>query len=83
MTSDTEPTTIVDTEVLTITRPLDKCDRHALADAYVACRFTNGVLMFCGHCYSQHREAIHAAALDVLDERDALVSPIHHAQGTQ
>lgn len=55
-------------DTLTITRPVDKCDRHPLADAYAVVLFTAGPLYFCDHCWRQHQDLVFAAGVPYLDE---------------
>lgn len=52
---------------------LDRCDRcSALAQVEVKL-FSGGQLVFCGHHYAAHEEALDPLSIKVVDSRAALV----------
>ena len=53
-------------QVLTV---LDRCDR-CQAQAFVLVKGLNGELIFCGHHFAKHEEALYDWAYDIIDERE-------------
>lgn len=51
----------------------DRCDRCG-AQAYVKIGLLDGELMFCGHHYTVHAEALASVAVTVDDQRDLLAA---------
>lgn len=49
----------------------DRCDRCG-AQAYVSALVRGTWLVFCGHHFRKHEEAIRRVAVTVVDERDAI-----------
>jgi hypothetical protein len=47
----------------------DRCDR-CQAQAFVLVKGINGELIFCGHHFTKHEEALYDWAYDIIDERD-------------
>jgi hypothetical protein len=47
----------------------DRCDR-CKAQAFVAAKGFEGELLFCGHHYAKHEEALTKWAYEIIDERD-------------
>lgn len=53
-------------QVLTV---FDRCDR-CQAQAFVLVKGLNGELVFCGHHFAKHEEALYDWAYDIVDERE-------------
>lgn len=53
-------------QVLTV---FDRCDR-CQAQAFVLVKGLNGELVFCGHHFAKHEEALYNWAYDIVDERE-------------
>ena len=47
----------------------DRCDR-CQAQAFVLVKGMEGELLFCGHHFTKHEEALYDWAYDIIDERD-------------
>jgi hypothetical protein len=47
----------------------DRCDR-CQAQAFVLVKGINGELIFCGHHFAKHEEALYDWAYDIIDNRD-------------
>lgn len=47
---------------------LDRCDRCG-AQAFVLVRGVSGELLFCGHHYTKHEDALGNFAFEIIDER--------------
>lgn len=47
----------------------DRCDR-CNAQAFVFAQGINGDLLFCGHHFTKHEEALYNWAYEIIDERD-------------
>lgn len=47
----------------------DRCDRCE-AQAFVAVKGLSGELLFCGHHFSQHQEALEIWSYQIIDERE-------------
>jgi hypothetical protein len=47
----------------------DRCDR-CKAQAFVAAKGFEGELLFCGHHFTKHENAIVAWAYEIIDERE-------------
>ena len=47
----------------------DRCDR-CQAQAFVLVKGLQGDLIFCGHHFTKHEEALYNWAYDIIDERD-------------
>ena len=47
----------------------DRCDR-CKAQAFVFVKGIQGDLIFCGHHFTKHEEALYNWAYDILDERE-------------
>lgn len=55
---------------------VDRCDRCG-AQAYVRVVLANGSdLLFCGHHWSRHGDAIRTTAAEVIDETHRLSAPV-------
>ena len=55
-----------------ILKAVDRCDSCA-AEALVWVKGVTGELMFCGHHYAKHEDALKEFAYEVIDERKKLV----------
>jgi hypothetical protein len=47
----------------------DRCDR-CNAQAWVMAKGIEGSLLFCGHDFTKHEEALYNWAYEIIDERD-------------
>ena len=47
----------------------DRCDR-CQSQAFVLVKGLQGDLIFCGHHFTKHEEALYNCAYDIVDERD-------------
>lgn len=47
----------------------DRCDRCG-AQAFVFAQGINGDLLFCGHHFTKHEEALYNWAYEIIDERE-------------
>lgn len=56
----------VQEQTLTI---LDRCDR-CQAQAFVFVKGMDGELLFCGHHFTKHEEALYNWAYEIIDERE-------------
>lgn len=54
--------------VLNLSHRCDACQ----AQAFVLVKGVTGELLFCGHHYNKHFEALQAFAYEILDERDSI-----------
>ena len=52
--------------------PINRCDACS-AEALVWLKGVAGELMFCGHHYAKHEEALKEFAYEIIDERDKLI----------
>jgi len=52
--------------------PSNRCDSCS-AEALVLVKGVTGELMFCGHHYNKHKDALSKFAYEVIDERDKLI----------
>jgi len=52
--------------------PSNRCDA-CYAEALVLVKGVNGELLFCGHHYAKHEEALKDFAYEITDERDKLI----------
>lgn len=48
---------------------LDRCDR-CQAQAFVFVKGIDGELLFCGHHFTKHEEALYNWAYEIIDERE-------------
>lgn len=48
---------------------LDRCDR-CQAQAYVAVKGLSGELLFCGHHFAKHQEALELWSYQIIDDRE-------------
>lgn len=54
---------------------LDRCDNsNCTAQAFVLVKFLEGELIFCGHHFTKHEQALYNYAYDIIDERDFINS---------
>lgn len=67
----TPETTTAQMDTMAPIGPTDACDSCG-AQAYVRVTLESGVLLFCGHHASKHRETLGAKALAWHDETDRL-----------
>ena len=49
----------------------DRCDRCS-AQAFVLVKGISGELMFCGHHYSEHEQALSSFAYTIIDNRELI-----------
>jgi len=49
----------------------DRCDRCS-AQAFVLVKGISGELMFCGHHYNEHEQALSSFAYTVIDNRELI-----------
>lgn len=65
--------TMVDntTEKTYVLNAKDRCDR-CQAQALVWVNMVAGDLLFCGHHYARHEDALKPYAIEVVDERDKI-----------
>jgi len=52
--------------------PINRCDACS-AEALVLVKGVAGELLFCGHHYAKHEEALKDFAYEITDERDKLI----------
>lgn len=60
--------TMEDTKTQTLTLQ-DRCDR-CNAQAFVLAKGMEGELLFCGHHFTKHEEALYNWAYEIVDERE-------------
>lgn len=54
---------------------LDRCDHGGCgAQAFVIVKFLQGELIFCGHHFTKHEQALYNYAYDIIDEREFINS---------
>jgi hypothetical protein len=55
-----------------VLNPINRCDVCS-AEALVLVKGVTGELLFCGHHYAKHEEALKDFAYEITDERDKLI----------
>lgn len=80
---DTLTEAYVDPDALPDLEPRDRCDRCP-SQAYVRVRMPSGLeLLFCGHDYAKHADALATSGAKVRDERARLLETYSDVEATE
>ena len=67
-----DPNPVKEPRLVWSLRAVDRCDRCG-AQAYVSATVEGVPLLFCGHHYRRHEDALRAVATEIVDERERLL----------